>query len=103
MCRDVDKPDQGTRMIAGTETVSTTHAVAHSSRGFDDALYAALSAMAVKSPRFQADVQAAMRRAGLPDAGPTHLAAALQRLEGAGRVSNLIHLRDGGTLVTVAV
>lgn len=70
---------------------------------FDHALFSALAMMATRSPRFQADVHAAMRHAGLPDVGSTHLAAALQRLEEAGRVSNLIQLRDGGLLVTVAV
>lgn len=70
---------------------------------FDDALYAALVAMAVKSPRFQADVHAAMRHAELEPVGPTHLAASLQRLEQSGRIANLIQLRDGGLLVKVAV
>ncbi len=71
-------------------------------RDFDEALFRALHAMATKSPRFQADVHAAMRHANL-SAHPTGLSAALQRLEVAGRVSNLIPLRDGGLLITVAV
>jgi hypothetical protein len=69
---------------------------------FDAALFRALHAMAIKSPRFQADVQAAMRHANL-SAHPARLAAALQRLEVAGQVSNLIPLSDGGLLITVAV
>ena len=69
---------------------------------FDEALFRALHAMATKSPRFQADVHAAMRHAKL-NAHPTGLSAALQRLEVAGRVSNLIPLSDGGLLITVAV
>lgn len=69
---------------------------------FDAALFRALHAMAIKSPRFQADVQAAMRYASL-SAHPAKLAAALQRLEVAGQVSNLIPLSDGGLLITVAV
>jgi hypothetical protein len=73
-----------------------------SAEGLDAALYRALHAMAVKSPRFQADVQAAMRRAGL-SAQPARLAAALQRLEVAGQISNQIPLSDGGILVTVAI
>lgn len=71
-------------------------------RDFDEALFRALYAMAIKSPRFQADVHAAMRYARL-SAHPTGLSAALQRLEVAGRVSNLIPLSDGGLLITVAV
>lgn len=69
---------------------------------FDAALFRALHGMAIKSPRFQADVQAAMRHAQLTT-HPARLAAALQRLEVAGRVSNLIPLSDGGLLITVAV
>lgn len=71
-------------------------------REFDDALFRALVAMAMKSPRFQADVHAAMRHANLR-ARPASLAAALQRLEDAGRVSQLIPLSDGGLLISVAV
>jgi hypothetical protein len=73
-----------------------------SAEAFDAALFRALHAMAIKSPRFQADVQAAMRHAKLT-AHPARLAAALQRLEVAGQVSNLIPLSDGGLLITVAV
>ncbi len=69
---------------------------------FDEALFRALHAMAIKSPRFQADVQAAMRSGDLT-ANPAQLAAALERLALAGRVSNLIPLADGGLLITVAV
>jgi hypothetical protein len=43
-----------------------------------------------------------MRHANLT-AHPAKLAAALQRLEVAGQVSNLIPLSDGGLLITVAV
>ena len=71
-------------------------------RDFDEALFRALHTMACKSPRFQADVQAAMR-SGQLTAHPTQLAAALERLSLAGRVSNLIPLLDGGLLITVAV
>lgn len=71
-------------------------------QAFDEALFRALHAMAIKSPRFQADVHAAMRHAKI-SAHPTGLSAALQRLEVAGRVSNLIPLSDGGLLITVAV
>jgi hypothetical protein len=83
--------------------LETTKAVASTRHDdFDEALYRALYAMAEKSPRYQADVQAAMRQAGLT-ARPTALAAALQRLENAGRVSKPIPLLDGGMLITVAV
>jgi len=76
--------------------------VPNTEREFDDALFRALVAMAVKSPRFQADVHAAMRHAKLA-ARPASLAASLQRLEDTGRVSQLIPLSDGGLLITVAV
>lgn len=71
-------------------------------REFDEALFRALLAMAMKSPGFQADVHAAMRHEKLW-ARPASLAAALQRLEDAGKVSQLIPLSDGGLLITVAV
>ena len=69
---------------------------------FDESLFRALHAMAIKSPRFQADVHAAMRHANI-SASAIGIATALQRLEVAGRLSNLIPLSDGGLLVTVAV
>lgn len=82
--------------------INANHSTSVDRQDFDEALFRALYAMAIKSPRFQADVHAAMRYAKL-SAQPTGLSAALQRLEVAGRVSNLIPLSDGGLLITVAV
>jgi len=47
-------------------------------------------------------MRAVMRQTELT-AAPLAVAAALQRLENAGLVSNLIPLSDGGMLITVAV
>ena len=89
--------------VAGrTGSTADQDPVRASNLAFDEALFAALHAMAVKSPRFQADVQAAMRSGELT-ANPTQVAASLERLALGGRVSNLIQLGDGGLLITVAV
>ena len=90
-------PDSATEPADAARAAVRTAAAA-----FDDALFAALRDMAARSPRFQADVQAAMRARQL-SAPPTRVAASLQRLEHAGRVSNQIELADGGVLVTVSV
>lgn len=73
---------------------------ASSEQDFLDALLAALTAMAVLSPRRQADVAVAMRRAGL--AGSRELIqVALDRLRREGSVERPLHLSDGGILVSV--
>lgn len=67
---------------------------------FLDALLASLTQMAVLSPRRQADVAVAMRRAGL--AGSRELVqAALDRLRREGSIERPLHLSDGGILVSV--
>ncbi len=67
---------------------------------FLDALLAALTQMAVLSPRRQADLVVAMRRAGL--AASVELArVALERLRREGSVEPPLHLSDGGILVSV--
>ncbi|MBV9539416.1 MAG: hypothetical protein JOY70_10825 [Acidisphaera sp.] len=68
--------------------------------GFDEALLAALVAMAVRSKRRQADVTAAMARGKLTEKSE-HVMAALRKLEAQGRVRDLVPLYDGGMLVTV--
>lgn len=87
------------RSSVGGRSTASSNLAEHE---FDEALFRALHAMAAKSPRFQADVQAVMRSSGLA-ANPAQLAAALERLTLAGRVSNLIPLADGGLLIKVAV
>jgi hypothetical protein len=64
------------------------------------ALLKALTAMAVRSKRRQADLGAALRRAGLT-AGREQILAALRDLEAAGCVEHLVPLSDGGLLLSV--
>jgi hypothetical protein len=82
------------------ETVGDTLSVMGSYRDFDDALLAALAQMAVRSHRRQADLDVAVRRAGLL-VGPDRLRAALQRLQDDGCVERVVPLADGGVLVSV--
>lgn len=65
-----------------------------------DAMLAALTQMAVLSPRRQADVAVAMRRAGL-SAPHEVVHAALDRLRRDGSVERPLYLLDGGILVSV--
>jgi len=69
-------------------------------RDFLDALLAALTQMAILSPRRQADVVVAMRRAGLA-ASHELVRAALDRLHREGSVERELLLSDGGILVAV--
>jgi hypothetical protein len=69
---------------------------------FLDALLAALTQMAVLSPRRQADVAVAMRRAGLCASLET-VQGALDRLRRDGSVERPLHLSDGGILVSVTM
>lgn len=78
-----------------------------SSVGFpaDDAdfcrlLLAALTNMAVRSKRRQADLVAALRGAGLT-AEPRRVRAALRLLQAQGAIDNLVPLSDGGLLLSV--
>lgn len=69
---------------------------------FLDALLAALAQMAALSPRRQADVAVAMRRAGLAGSRAMVLDA-LGELRGAGCVDQVLHLSDDGILVSVTM
>lgn len=69
---------------------------------FDRSLLAALRELAVRSPRAQADVQAALFRARI-DAAPEIISASLARLEDLGLIRDIITLHDGGILVTVSL
>ncbi len=67
---------------------------------FADRLLAALAAMAVRSKRRQADLSAALRRAGL-DGEANLVSKALRYLEEIGCIENLVPLYDGGVLLSV--
>jgi len=71
-------------------------------RDFLDALLAALTEMAVLSPRRQADVAVAIRRAGL-SATQEVLAAALAQLRDEGCIEAPLVLSDGGILISVTM
>ena len=77
-------------------------AVRHVSADFSDALLAALAQMAARSPRRQADVMVAIRRAGLSaDAGKVE--AGLAALLRDGCITPPLVLSDGGILAAVTV
>lgn len=87
------------------DTTSDDADIAHpigTPRDLDDALLAALAAMAVRSQRRQADLVVAVRRAGLT-ARPEVLHAALARLHADGSVDGVLQLADGGVLVSVTL
>ena len=67
---------------------------------FADTLLAALVAMAVHSKRRQADMSAALRRAGLVGT-PEQLRDALKHLRLAGMIQEIVPLYDGGVLVSI--
>lgn len=67
---------------------------------FVDALLAALTEMAVRSPRRQADLAVALRRAGI-EGDAAMLVGALAQLEEDGCIEHLVPLTDGGLLVSV--
>lgn len=69
-------------------------------RELEVSLLAALSAMALRSKRRQADLSAALRRAGLT-ASRDAVSAALRALQAAGCIENLVPLYDGGMIVSV--
>ncbi len=63
-------------------------------------LMRALTDMAGRSKRRQADLTAALHGAGLP-AEPGQVRAALRTLLAQGRIADLVPLSDGGLLLTV--
>lgn len=66
----------------------------------EDALLAALAGMAVRSHRRQADLDMAIRRAGLI-LSAERLQYALRQLEDDGCVDRVVQLADGGVLLSV--
>lgn len=72
------------------------------SRDFLNALLAAVTEMAVLSPRRQADVAVAIRRAGLA-ATPAAMRQAVDTLSEEGCIERPLHLSDGGILVSVTM
>jgi hypothetical protein len=73
---------------------------AESALHFADQLLAALATMAIRSKRRQADLSAALCRAGL-DRDPTRVTDALRHLEQTGCIEHLVPLYDGGVLMSV--
>ena len=78
---------------------------AYSAARLDDADFAvvlltALTNMAARSKRRQADLAAALRGADIV-AEPRRLRAALRLLQAQGAIENLVPLSDGGLLLTV--
>ena len=69
-------------------------------REFVEALLAALTDMAVRSPRRQADLTVALRRSGIEAAAPL-MREALDTLEEDGCIEHLVPLNDGGLLMQV--
>lgn len=69
-------------------------------RDFAALMLAGLTEMAARSGRRQADVAAALRRAGL-SADPPLVQIALKLLQAEDCVRNLVPLSDGGVLLTV--
>ena len=82
--------------------VETPRDFVETPRDFVDALLAALTGMAVLSPRRQADVAVAVRRAGLA-ANPKTIASAIAQLIEEGCISHPLYLSDGGILVSVTM
>ena len=82
------------------ESPGPSHTGTPDAASFAAAVLAALTAMAMRTHRAQADVGAALRGAGLPsDAG--QLQNALAFLQSEGCLTNFVPLSDGGLLVTV--
>jgi len=79
---------------------NTMASVAGTDFEYAEALLAALAGMAVRSPRRQADLGVALRRAGLASE-PMRLRVALQSLQRDGCVNGLVPLEDGGLLLQV--
>ncbi len=75
---------------------------ARASRDFAHALLAALTEMAVLSPRRQADVTVAIRRAGL-SASADAISRAIDQLRQDGCVEPPLVLSDGGILISVTM
>jgi hypothetical protein len=70
------------------------------SEGFLLEVLGAVANMALRSKRRQADLDAAMRYAGL-EAGPVRRLAALEQLALQGCIDKVVELNDGGVLLSV--
>ncbi len=97
---------QDVRYFSAKDTAPSTGAASVDgegiSRDFVNSLLAALTEMAVLSPRRQADVAVASRRAGLA-ASPDLLARAVDVLYREGCIERPLHLSDGGILASVTM
>ena len=100
-CRWIDMA-QNARLAHADGTTPPAGRPGEVSREFLDALLAAITEMAVLSPRRQADVVVAIRRAGL--AAPSEmLARAVDTLYAEGCIERPLHLSDGGILASVTM
>jgi hypothetical protein len=84
----------------GPAGVAPSTVAASTDEDFAALLLQALTSMALRSKRRQADVMAALRGAGLR-AEPARLRAALRLLHTQGCIENLVPLSDGGLLLSV--
>jgi hypothetical protein len=81
-------------------TFVTAAPAGHPDADFVEALLAALTAMAVRSPRRQADLGVALRRSGI-EASAAELRQAIAGLEADGCIEHVVPLTDGGLLMQV--
>ena len=98
-----DSMDMTTLLPSRSDHVSGLETDAASSTTvirFTDQLLGALAGMAVRSKRRQADLSAAMARAGLM-ADQADMEDALAELQSNGMIENIVPLYDGGILVSV--
>jgi hypothetical protein len=98
-------PDTSRAELLEPEIIPAVEAVPSRADQFDDADFAvvmlqALTRMAARSRRRQADVTAALRGADIV-AEPARVQLALERLLEQGAISNLVPLSDGGLLLSV--
>ncbi len=96
--RPADEPNQAKVVPMPT----TRRAAPPVAKDFADALLAAVAQMAALSPRRQADVSVAMRRAGLT-APPETVGTTLDQLLRDGCVELPLRLSDGGILVSLTM
>jgi hypothetical protein len=86
--------------LAAQDEFDDTAIADETDASFADRLLAALATMAVRSKRRQADLSAALRRAGL-DGEAGLVSNALRYLEDVGCIEHLVPLYDGGVLMSV--
>jgi hypothetical protein len=98
-------PNSGANELVEIEPRPATQSGTDRGAGFDDADFAvillqALTTMAARSKRRQADLTAALRGADIA-ADPARVRGALKLLQSRGAIENLVPLSDGGLLLSV--